>query len=204
MNIATKLSCLTVSVMALVWTPMALAQSAAGPAGTSKEPVDITTPSAPQGNSRDLTNPSRASKADSKLYVQLAEGNLTEIASAKQALAKSTDQQITGFAQKMVDDHGAALKKLSDLATSKGIELPATPNEKHRKQAERMADMSPIDFNTEYAKAAVVDHRATLKLLDKITSKTHDPDLKAFAESLKPTVQSHLKMALDLTAGKIH
>lgn len=196
MHIATQFSRLALGVVAIAWTP-AMAQSPAG----NPEPVNITNPSAPQGNSRQLSNPTKASKADSKLYVQLAEGNLAEIAEAKQALAKSTDAKIQSFAQHMIDDHGAALKKLSDLADSKGIELPATPNEKHRKQSERMAEMSPIDFNAQYAKAEVADHRATLKLLDKITSKAEDPELKALAEKMKPTVQAHLRMAMDLTAG---
>jgi putative membrane protein len=201
MRIATTISCLALGAVAAVWVPTVLAQSAAGPAGSSKEPVEISSPSTPQGNSRKLSTASRASKADSKLFVQLAEGNLAEVASAKQALAKSTDAKITAFAQHMIDDHNEALKQLAELADRKGIELPATPDEKHRKQAERMADMSPVDFNSQFAKAAVTDHRATLKLLDKITAKTEDQELKALAEKMKPVVQAHLKMALDLTAN---
>lgn len=200
MRMTTKLSCLTLSAAATVWMSTAMAQS---PVSNSPEPVTVTTPSAPQGSGSRLTTQSSVSKADRKLYVKLAEGNLAEIAAAKQAQAKSMDAQVKSFAQHMVDDHGAALKKLAALAESKQVELPATPDGKHRKQAERMADMSPIDFNTQYAKAQVVDHRATLKLLDKITAHAEDQDLKALAESMKPTVQSHLKMALDLTAGNL-
>jgi putative membrane protein len=100
----------------------------------------------------------------------------------------------------MIDDHGMALDQLATLARNKQVELPSVPDEKHRKMAERMADMSPIDFNKQYAQAMVVDHRATLKLLDKITSSAKDQDLKALAEKMKPTVQAHLKMALELTS----
>ena len=64
-----------------------------------------------------------------------------------------------------------------------------------------VADLSAIDFNSQYAKLAVDDHRAMLKLLDKVTSSTRDEELKALAEKLKPKVQAHLKLAMELTAG---
>lgn len=197
MRMKNKLSCLAIGLISAALTPSALAQSSA----TSTEPLSITTPSAPQGAGSDSSTPSSVSKADRKLYVKLAESNLAEIASAKQAQAKSNDEQIKAFAQHMIDDHGMALDQLSVLARNKHVELPSVPDEKHRKLAERMADMSAIDFNSQYAQAAVVDHRATLKLLDKITSSAKDEDLKALAKKMKPKVQSHLKMALDLNAA---
>ena len=195
MRIETKLSCMTLGLLAAVATPLALAQHS-----TTTEPVGITTPSAPQGTSGKMSGQTSVSKADRKLYVKLAEGNLAEVAAAKQALAKSNDTKVKAFAQHMVDDHGMALDQLTTLARNKQVELPSVPDEKHRKMAERMADMSAIDFNKQYAQAMVVDHRATLKLLDKITSNTKDEDLKALAEKMKPTVQTHLKMALELTS----
>lgn len=196
MDIKHRLSCFTLGLMVL--TPLAQAQY---PATQPAEPVSITTPNAPQG-SGGMAEESSVGKADRKLYVKLAEGNLAEIAAAKQALVKSNDSGIKSFAQHMIDDHGMALDQLSVLARNKRVELPAVPDEKHRKMAERMADMSAIDFNSQYAKAAVVDHRATLKLLDRITAKAKDEDLKALAEKMKPRVQAHLKMALELSAEK--
>ena len=198
MHIKNKLSCFSLGLLAASLTPLALAQHTT-PGAT--EPVSITTPSAPDGTEGKLVTQSSVSKADRKLYIRLAEANLAEIAAAKQALVKSNDPQIKTFAQHMIDDHGMAQDQLSTLARNKQVELPVVPDEKHRKLAERMADMSAIDFNSQYAKAAVVDHRATLKLLDKITASTKDADLKALAEKMKPRVQSHLKAALELTAA---
>ena len=197
MRIKNKLSCLSLGLLTVALTPLVQAQQ---PASNSTEPVSITTPSAPDTVGK-LSGSSSVSKADRKFFITLAEGNLAEIAAAKQALEKSNDAQIKTFAQDMIDDHSMALDQLSALARNKHVELPSVPDEKHRKLAERMADMSTIDFNSQYAKAAVVDHRAMLKLLDKITSKTKDEDLKALAEKMKPRIQMHLKAALGLTAG---
>lgn len=193
----TRLSCLIAGLMTAVWMPAASAQHPATDAA-ARTNASSDSPDVPGREGGVLSSVSRA---DRKLYIKLAEGNLAEIAASKQALVKSNDQKIKTFAQQMIDDHGMSLEELSALARNKQIELPSVPDEKHRKLAERMADMSPIDFNSQYAKAAVVDHRATLKLLDKITSSAKDEDLKALAEKMKPKVQSHLKAALELTAG---
>ena len=198
-KMAKKISCLTLSAVAAVWATAAWSQTT-----TSKEPVSITTPSAPQGEGSKMSAQSSVSKADRKLYAKLTEGNLAEIDLSKQALSKSNDEKIKTFAQQMIDDHGMALDQLSTLAKNKQVDLPSVPDEKHRKMAQRMGDMSPIDFNKQFAQAAVVDHRATLKLLDKITSSAKDEDLKSLAQKMKPKVQDHLKMALELTANPSH
>lgn len=192
-----RLSCLVVALLTAAWMPLASAQSPATDSA-ARTNASSASPDSPGHEGGVLSSVSRA---DRKLYIRLAEGSLAEIAAAKQALAKSNDQQIKTFAQQMIDDHGMSLEELSALARNKQIELPSVPDEKHRKLAERMADMSPIDFNSQYAKAAVVDHRATLKLLDKIRSSAKDEDLKTLAEKVKPKVQLHLKAALELTAG---
>ena len=187
-----SLSCLAIS--------LSLPVHAQEAAPVTREPVSISTPSAPQGDEGKLYGASSVSKADRGFFIKVAEGNLAEIAAAKQALVKSNDAEIKRFAEHMTDDHSMALDQLSMLARNKHVELPSVPSEKHRKLAARMEEMSAIDFNSQYAKAAVVDHRAMLKVLDKMTSSATDTDLKALAEKMKPQVQSHLKAALALTA----
>ena len=178
----------------LALSPLAHAQSPVSTpaARTSADSAEV---------SKASTGAVAVSRADRKFYIKLAESNLAEIAAAKQAQAKSNDIEVKGFARTMLDEHGPALSELSTLAARRNVELPTVPDEKHRKQAERMADLSAIDFNSQYAKLAVDDHRAMLKLLDKVTSSTKDEELKALAERLKPKVQAHLKQAMELTAG---
>lgn len=194
-NVASRLSGLGMAAMMAAWIPAVLAQT------HSREPVSITTPSAPQGEGSTLSDEPKVSKADRKLYVKLAEGNLAELAAARQALSKSNDEQIKSFAQHMLDDHGMALDQLGTLARNGQVELPSEPDDKHRRLVQRQADLSAIDFNKQYAQAAVTDHRTALKLLDRITSRADDVGLKSLAEKMKPQVQAHLKMALELTGS---
>jgi putative membrane protein len=197
MRIATKLSCLTLSMMALLCNPLAQAQSPSTDSA-ARTNASSDSPDVPKSTGGVLSSVSRA---DRKFYIKLAEANLAEIESARLALSKTVDVEVKNFAQHMLDDHSMALNELSTLAARKHVELPSVPDEKHRKLGERMKALSPIEFNSQYAaKSGVEDHRATLKLLDKVISSAKDEDLKALAEKMKPKVQAHLKMALDLTA----
>jgi putative membrane protein len=189
MHTLTKHLPLVFGCAALTWNPVAMAQNS--PAGSPPS----------KHESRAEADNASVGTADRKFYAQLTEANLAEVASSRQALDKSNDQKIKAFAQHMVEDHGAALEELTSAAKGKRIELPTVADEKHRKMAERMEKMSSSEFNAQYAKAAVEDHEATLKLLDNILSGAKDKELRTLAAKMKPKVQSHLKMAKDLNPG---
>jgi putative membrane protein len=198
MHITAKLSCLTLSVMALIWSPLTLAQTTNDDSSPQNK-AGSDTLVAPKS-----TSAGSVSKADRKFYDQLAQANVDEIEAAKVALSKSDNAKVKDFAQQMIDDHGAALKEVSAAAALKNIEVPSVPDAKHQKNIDRMQNLSLIDLNSQYAQAAVDDHRATLNLLNKIQAKAKDQDLKALAQKMAPTVQDHLNMAMNLTAGSSH
>jgi putative membrane protein len=189
MRTAAKYLSLAVGCIALTWNPLSLAQG-----GTASSPTSAS-------DSRAGSGSATVSETDRKFYTQLTEANLAEVASSKQALDKSSDQKIKAFAQHMVEDHGSALEELGAAAKGKQITLPTVADEKHRKMVERMEKMPPAEFNAQYAKSAVEDHEATLKLLDNILSGAKDKELRTLAGKMKPKVQAHLKMAKDLNPG---
>lgn len=187
MRIANKLSCLALGFMVTGWSLPLLAQGV----GVAQA----------HATDKDDGILSSVSRADRKLYIRLAEAELAGIAAAIQALAKSNDAQISAFAQQMIDDYSIALGELSTLARDKQVELPSLPDERQRKQTERMAGMSSTDFNSQYAQAAVIEQRATQKLLDQIIANSTDRDLQALAQKMQPRVQVQLRAALALRAG---
>ena len=135
-------------------------------------------------------------RTDQKAMRDIAQANMAEIASAKLALDKSQNDQVKSFAQKMIDDHTKALTEVQQLAQSKGVELPDSPDLKHKTMATAMEAMSGNTFDRDYIKnAGLKDHRATLDLLHKTQRTAKDADLKALATKMVPVVQGHLKMA---------
>lgn len=149
----------------------------------------------PAGTMRSGANPT-LSQEDRTYFGKLAQANQAEIAAGEVAQSKSTNPEVVKFAKQMVDDHGMALRKVTDLGKSKGLEVPSQPDDDHQKALEKLKSLSGKDFDKKYAeKSGVDDHEDTLKLLKDIQSKSKDADLKALAAKLQPTVEEHLKMA---------
>lgn len=136
------------------------------------------------------------SRADSKMMSDLAHANIAEIETGKLALEKSSNEQVRKFAQLMIDEHTSALKELQALAQAKGVKLPDGTDLKHKTMAAALKVMTGNTFDSQYMKrAGVGNHEQTIELLQKTQNNAKDPELKAMATKMLPTVQAHLKMA---------
>jgi putative membrane protein len=171
--------------------------SSAGGAGTASGAAGVTSSGTPRGagNSASDTG-AMVSRDDSKIMTDLAHANIAEIETGKLALEKSQNEQVRKFAQHMIDEHTSALKELQTLAQAKGVTLPDGTDLKHKTMATALKVMSGNSFDTQYMKrAGVGDHQQTIELLQKTQKNAKDPELKATATKMLPTVREHLKMA---------
>jgi putative membrane protein len=142
------------------------------------------------------------SKADAKMLSDLAEANIAEIQTGKLALEKGKNEQARSFAQKMIDEHTAALKELQTLAQSKGVKLPEDTDLHHKAIATALKPLNGDTFDSQYVKrVGVDDHERTVALLQKVQKGAQDPELKAMAGKMLPTVQQHLQMAQKLSTA---
>ena len=82
--------------------------------------VQAQTTSAAQTQTAGQAQPdARLSSGDEKALKDMAQANINEVAAARLALDKAQTSEVKTFAQKMVDDHGAALtsaRRTSDAA----------------------------------------------------------------------------------------
>lgn len=171
--------------------------SSAGGTGTASGAAGVTSSGTPRvaGNSASGTG-AMVSRDDSKMMTDLAHANIAEIETGKLALEKSQNEQVRKFAQHMIDEHTSALKELQTLAQAKGVTLPDGTDLKHKTMATALKVMSGNSFDTQYMKrAGVGDHQQTIELLQKTQKNAKDPELKAMAIKMLPTVREHLKMA---------
>ena len=135
-------------------------------------------------------------KADQDMMKDLARANLAEIKTGEMALQKSQNEAVKKFAQKMVDDHTAAMKELQALAQAKGVDLPDEMDMKHKAMSAALEKLSPEKFDETYMKqGGVSDHKKAHKLVQDIQKKAKDTDLKSIAARLEPTIKEHLQMA---------
>ncbi|HAS1787458.1 TPA: DUF4142 domain-containing protein [Enterobacter cloacae] len=138
----------------------------------------------------------KLSSGDENALKDMAQANINEVAAAKLALSKAQSSEVKTFAQKMVDDHGAALTKVQAVARQKGVELPTEPDVAHKDLTRKLENQSGDAFDKMYMEyAGVKDHQMVLSKLQKDASKIGDPDVKALANEHTPVVEQHLKTA---------
>lgn len=142
----------------------------------------------------------KLNSGDEKALKDMAQANINEVAAAKIALSKAESSEVKAFAQKMVDDHGAALTKVQAVAQQKGVTLPTEPDAMHKAMADKLEKESGDAFDKMYMEnAGTKDHQMVLSKLQSDAKNIKDPDVKALADAHTPVVEQHLKSAQQMT-----
>jgi putative membrane protein len=141
------------------------------------------------------TAPAKARNPDQKFVESAAEGGMAEVDAGKMAASQASAASVKSFAEQMVADHTKANDQLKQLAATKGITLPTKPDRSHVRQMEKMGKLQGAEFDREYMKLMVADHKKTVSLFEKQAKSGKDPELKNYATTLLPDLQKHLKMA---------
>jgi putative membrane protein len=143
------------------------------------------------------------SKGDQKIVMDMAQANMAEIESAKMAQGKTQNAEVKTFAQQMIDDHTKALTEVQQLASAKGVTMPTEVDKRHKAMADKLAAMSGDAFDKAYlAQCGVAEHKKVHAMLASAAKKARDPDLKALAGRMEPTVEQHMKAAQQLGKAK--
>jgi putative membrane protein len=142
-------------------------------------------------------NLGQLSAADYKFATTAARGGMLEVTLGNLA-QKSTTSAVKQLGRRMVDDHGKAGKRLTDLAAQKGAALPVGISDEQKKQVDGLSLLTGPDFDRAYVAFMVRAHKADLKEFKHAAENVQDPDLKAFAANMVPTIQEHLSMAESL------
>ncbi|MTV40309.1 DUF4142 domain-containing protein [Duganella radicis] len=142
-------------------------------------------------------------KGDQQILKELAQANMAEVAAGEIALQKSESADVKKFAQQMVDDHTKGLQAVQNVARAKNVTLPMEPDARHKQMAEHLNTLSGAAFDKAYlADAGVKDHKAAHAKVAEAQKKATDPDVKALAAELQPTIDKHLQTVQGLASGK--
>ena len=128
---------------------------------------------------------------DSEFAIKAASGGLMEVELGKLAGQKAQSKQVKDFGAMMVADHSKANEELKTLAASKNISIPSTLSADHQKHVDELSKLSGAEFDKEYVKLMVEDHKEDIDLFKEAFSDAKDPDIKAFAGKTLPTLQKH-------------
>jgi putative membrane protein len=121
--------------------------------------------------------------------------NLAEIDLGRLALKHATSEDVKTFARRIVDDHTKANSELNKIADTKRIILAAETDKKHRTLMDRLLTLKGADFDHEFMKQMVNDHKEAVALFEREAKDGQDPQLRDFASKTLPTLREHLKLA---------
>ena len=137
----------------------------------------------------------KLSSADEKFVKEAAAGGMMEVELGKIATDKSTNDKVKAFGRQMQEDHGKANEELKAIAANKGVKIPMTLEGKQKKTVDRLSKLSGSEFDRQYTRTMIEDHKEDLKVFEREADKAKDPDLKQFAGKYAPIIKKHLEMA---------
>jgi putative membrane protein len=141
------------------------------------------------------------SQIDRTFASQASAANLAEIQLGNLAASQGGSAAVRAFGNTMVADHTAANTLLNDLLNGKHVGTAAEPSEPQQKVIASLQTMSGASFDQRYARQAVKDHEDAIRLFTGEAAQGTDPDMRAFAAKMLPTLKQHLAMAKSLPAG---
>jgi putative membrane protein len=161
-------------------------------AGTAASSRGATTGS---GASSSSSGKSDLARADRKFMEEAAQHGMAEVQLGQLASQKAQSPEVKQFGQKMVDDHSKANDQLKSLASSKNVQLPTDLDRAHKRDYDRLSKLNGADFDREFMKNMVSDHKKDVSDFRKEAKSAKDNDLKSFASTTTPVLEQHLQMA---------
>lgn len=133
-----------------------------------------------------------AQVSDPQQFADMASSsNMLEIESSRLALEKSSSEEVKGFAQHMIDDHGKAAEDMMAAAQSDGITPATALQPHHQSQLDQLSGLEGEEFDQAYLAAQVAAHDEAIALFQAFSTNGEDSALKAFAANTLPTLQQH-------------
>jgi putative membrane protein len=137
----------------------------------------------------------KVSRADQRFIKDAAAGGMMEVELGKVAADKGTNDKVKQFGKRMQEDHGKANDELKKIAADKGVEIPTALEGKHKKTVDRLSKLSGEEFDRQYMRAMVDDHKEDLEKFQREADKGADPAVKQFASKHVPVLKKHLELA---------
>lgn len=134
-----------------------------------------------------------------RFVMDAAVGSMAEVELGRLATERASNDRVKQFGQRMVTDHGKANDELKALAQTKNITLPSDLDERHKATRDRLAKLSGDAFDRAYMREMVMDHRKDVTEFRRESQSGKDPDIKAWAAKMLPTLEDHLKQAQDIS-----
>lgn len=128
---------------------------------------------------------------DSDFAVETTSGGMMEVELGKLAQEKAQNERVRNFGKMMVTDHTKVTNELKALAARKNLTLPTTIGQDHQKHIDDLAKLTGAEFDRQYVKLMVNNHKKGIKKFEEVVNDSKDADFRTFAAKTLPTLQKH-------------
>jgi putative membrane protein len=139
------------------------------------------------------------SSSDRQFLEEAAKGSMEEVHYGRMAMQNGATAGVKAFGQKMVTDHTKANQEAAQLAQQKGVTLPP---QSQIKMNPSFANKTGADFDKAYVADMISDHEKDVAAFEKEANSGTDPDIKAWAAKMLPTLRQHLTDARALKSDQ--
>jgi predicted outer membrane protein len=140
---------------------------------------------------------------DEKWLQSSIEGDRFEIAGGKLAQEKGASEGIKAYGARLVADHTKSLQDAINLAQRLGIEVPKAPTQEQQAILELLSKFSGTRFDNAYADVEAADHQQDISEAKDEVQKGSNEDIRHEAANEIPTLQEHLKIAVQLNGDLV-
>lgn len=134
-------------------------------------------------------------KAANKL-VHAYSANMFEIKAAENAAMNASTEDVKKLSAMLIEAHTKMNADVKTLAEAKGVMLPTELTEAQRKELEKLAEKTGIDYDKAFTDKMKSKHEDAVKFYEKTSEKCDDPQVRNWASTTAPEVRSHLDMVL--------
>ncbi len=135
------------------------------------------------------------SAADKQFIVNAARIDMTEANEGQLAENRATQADVKDLAKTLVADHTQDYEHLTMLAAKDGVKIPTGINTAKVPMIVQLDHLKGASFDRQFTRDEIADHRRVVAEFKRESERAKDPDVKAYAANMLPTLQKHLQLA---------
>jgi putative membrane protein len=135
---------------------------------------------------------------DRQFVVSALEANVAELNAAQLALQHSQNENVRGFAQKMITDHTYPQDTLTPIASMHHIQAPSMPTDAHRDMVDRLSKLYGPAFDRSYVNDMANMNALMISDFNTEVMKVIDPHIGAWVQNIRPMLLQHSEITQQL------
>lgn len=141
---------------------------------------------------------------DAECLAKLHHDNEMEIQMGQLAKKNGQSKQVKAFGDMLIKDHTLADKQVVQLAKRQNLDLTMPAPKDEAEQAEmqeahdtmaRLETLKGEEFDREFAKMMVKDHKKAIELIEGTLTSTTDGKVQGLLNKVLPVIKEHLRVA---------